>query len=1092
MRRAARTWLLASLSCGAGWAAFLLCHYGALQHVGKGDLSGNIVPARFLMAGYGACFLLTLLAGVVFLAFDHQARNQAAGVAEALDARPVSNVAVFAGRLLALVAVMWLVCVAFAFGMQAAGLAADHWLRPGLPDSWLGPVEPWSLVAFLFVDAPPALVVWGGLVLLLAAALRNRPLVAVVGLALLCVYGWLLLFAPLRFLPAFSILSGLDGFASDMLPRALTRESGALRAGQLLLGTGFLALGAAMHTRVESRAKVPKWFLGCVFTLAGGLVVALLMANQLAGRHQREAWLAAHTAQRDAPRAEVPRISANVTIDAGEALHVDATLDLVLPPEPNETLVFSLNPGLRVRTLELNGQAAPFRHEDGLLLIPAGDAPAASEATLRVVAGGAPNPEFAYLDSIVDPLALGVADGHHRILGTEPMVFSEHYAVLLPAIGWLPSAGANLDDHDTQFHALQLRVDVPDGWHAVAPGKREAIASPAGRRIYTFRTASRVPMPGLLAGRFKRYAAKSAGLELELLVHPGHQRNADFFKDDARMLLEMFLGQRVARARMAGLRFPQRRFSFVEVPGRLRGFGGGWKLDTSLALPGAALLREYGLPSMRMGMPAFLMVHFFMAADLSGGDPNIALWRNLTRFQTRAAGLHATLLDFLLEELAKGSGGSYWASAFSAHHYAAASEGAIPVLPQLFGYGVAVDREIKAAAGHAATSADYLNVSLGDLRFAGDAKRLLELMNFKGRMLERTLSHGWGPNGGAKVLREVLRRHGGGVYTLDDLRAAAQAVGAPLDAVIGQWWASSDLPGFVASPLNVYRLDDDDGEPRYQLRLHVCNDEAAPGLVRLAVRGDDALELAFSSAHRVAPLACVEIGLVAEFPPASATLDTYLSKNGADLRLPLPAFSTATALAAAPLQGARASAWRPPQSDAIVVDDLSPGFAVDDAAAPRGLLLRRRKDDWERRETPGSWGKYARTAVWFAPGEGRRAATFTARLPAPGRWRLHYHLPGTEVAELGGSVAMSVRHARASHKVGSFEMTLVEQRGAPHGVAPDERRTVIEFDGGIGEAGWNHLGDFDLTSTNVSLVVTDRTDGDVVVADAIRWHPLGG
>ena len=75
MRRAARTWLLALLACGAGWAAFLLCHYGAVQYIGKGDLSGNIVPARFLMAGDGACFLLTLLAGVVFLAFDHQARR---------------------------------------------------------------------------------------------------------------------------------------------------------------------------------------------------------------------------------------------------------------------------------------------------------------------------------------------------------------------------------------------------------------------------------------------------------------------------------------------------------------------------------------------------------------------------------------------------------------------------------------------------------------------------------------------------------------------------------------------------------------------------------------------------------------------------------------------------------------------------------------------------------------------------------------------------------------------------------------------------------------------------------------------------------
>ena len=51
-------------------------------------------------------------------------------------------------------------------------------------------------------------------------------------------------------------------------------------------------------------------------------------------------------------------------------------------------------------------------------------------------------------------------------------------------------------------------------------------------------------------------------------------------------------------------------------------------------------------------------------------------------------------------------------------------------------------------------------------------------------------------------------------------------------------------------------------------------------------------------------------------------------------------------------------------------------------------------------------------------------------------------------------------------------------------------RTPVEFDGSIAEEGWNHLGDFHLKSTNVALVVTDRTDGDVVVVDAIRWRPL--
>ena len=220
---------MALLALTAGGAAFVFYHHAALQHYSVGHYSGNIVPGRFLMAGYAACFLLPLLAGIVLLAFDHRHRDQTAGVLEVLDARPVGNLAFFLGRLAALVVAMWLVCAVFTASLQGTGLAADRWLRSGALDGWLGPLEPWSLAAFLFVDAPPALVLWGATVLLLAAIVRNRLAVVVLGLALLGAYSWLLLHAPLRLLPAISVFSGFDGFASDMVPRFLTMDSAVLR-----------------------------------------------------------------------------------------------------------------------------------------------------------------------------------------------------------------------------------------------------------------------------------------------------------------------------------------------------------------------------------------------------------------------------------------------------------------------------------------------------------------------------------------------------------------------------------------------------------------------------------------------------------------------------------------------------------------------------------------------------------------------------------------------------------------------------------------------------------------------------------------------
>ena len=64
--------------------------------------------------------------------------------------------------------------------------------------------------------------------------------------------------------------------------------------------------------------------------------------------------------------------------------------------------------------------------------------------------------------------------------------------------------------------------------------------------------------------------------------------------------------------------------------------------------------------------------------------------------------------------------------------------------------------------------------------------------------------------------------------------------------------------------------------------------------------------------------------------------------------------------------------------------------------------------------------------------------------------------------------------------LGSFDMTLVV----------DENETSIPFDGTGADVGWNKLGEYDLSSTAVRLEISSRTDGEMVIADAIRWVPV--
>ena len=57
-------------------------------------------------------------------------------------------------------------------------------------------------------------------------------------------------------------------------------------------------------------------------------------------------------------------------------------------------------------------------------------------------------------------------------------------------------------------------------------------------------------------------------------------------------------------------------------------------------------------------------------------------------------------------------------------------------------------------------------------------------------------------------------------------------------------------------------------------------------------------------------------------------------------------------------------------------------------------------------------------------------------------------------------------------------------------VSAGQRAWSLEFDSSAAERGWNDLGTFDLSAGTVRLRVSDATDGESVIADAIRWIPV--
>lgn len=1090
-----------------------------------------VTPPRFLIDTVGTVVLTVLTVGAVALAFDHRVRDRNERIAEAVDTRPHSNLAHVAGRLVGIVAVVWLTAVVLALVIQAWGFAASVFQWP------IGEgMEPVSLVLFLFLDALPTLVFWCALTLMLAAALRFRLAVLVSILSLIGAHVWLATNVPVFLHDV--VVANLAGthLPSDAAPVSPDGADLLQRVALLVVAIGFLLVAAELYPRRDGRATTPRVLGGIGSVVIGVLLIAELVVQSFAEREEKTAWIAAHEAHRDAPRVDLESVGGVIRIEPGQRLTIDVELGLANPHDRAlQHLVFSLNPGLVVEEIRVGGVSATYQHDMGVLTIePPAPLAAGGVIDIGILANGVPNPHFAYLDSAIDNSAAPTREARVNTLGTVASIFQHDYVALMPGVRWLPSPGSILGDGDPDqrprdFFSLDIDVEVPGGWLIAAPGRRERISE--GR--FRFQPQAVVDEVGLFASRLERRAMLANGIEFELLIHPGHLDNVHLFAD-AGDALKARVESLLDRAEQLGLGYPYRALSLVEVPGRLRTFGGGWRMDSLEVLPGVALLREVGFPLGRLDAPLdsgetrgytddpkVNVLEQFFRGDTGGGDLRLNLARELLFAQTGAEGEGATALEFVCQDvvarLVTGAGGYF------THHLVTA--GGFADLPPLLtilarnGSSTAIGYTLrKEARDRASTWLWARRTTLADLDAHADAEKALHALALKGQAIGQALLHAHtGENAGA-LMSALRRRFAGQTFTVGQFEETAAAVGTPLGGLLGDWIHDPALPGFVASPLTVVRLADTrEGAPRYQTLVHVHNGEPAGGLLRMRYMVRDGTSSTGIRNHWSRPIrvdghASIEIGMVVPGAPRAGWVEPYLSLNQGYLALPPPSFDPRTQSPAEAFIGTRASDWRPFPDNEIVVDDLDPGFAVatdrvsadpattgeQDEGLPEYTMFADLPRDWTRLPVTSAWGRYRHTVTvtTVARTVGRASeAVFAAELPSAGRWRVDYHLPlrGTRRVVRRNDEAASRREMAVRS---GAPRSLTQPMGVyPIKVITSDQGIPVDFDASNGTEGWNPISVIELDAPGkvhvvVSLAEVTGLITPVVIADAVRWMKL--
>ncbi len=1121
-RRLVRYWVFLSFSSLIVLIAFL--YYSILHGIfSTNSATAGLICPKFLVSFIGMYYLLIYSVGVVFLAFDVRARDRRERIMEVLDSRPYTNLELVAGRFLGILIPAWVPILILVVFLELLGL-----LLKGVGSPIGEPVELYSLLAFVFFMSLPCLAFVLSVVFMITLLVRNRLVSAVILLILMGLDVWAISKLPFYKAQIFDIYGMFQmNFPSELVPLISDADALLHRIAILIASLGILGVSAAVHPRLDDGSRAKLAIVGTAIVIIAAGLLGFVYSNDVKAIRNQELWYEAHGKYSQEPVPDLKTVSGKVKIIPGEKLDLDLDIRFCAPEDNSlKKALFTLNPGQKVtKVLDITGNPIDFIHNNGLLEISLPEILSPGEETVVLLhVEGLPDKNFAYLKSAMNIQEMSVLNSNNiALLGTENIIFNSGFVALMPAARWLPASGPEKGRNDpreraTDFFNVDLLVELPETWLVAGPGRRQKVEERNGFNVFRFSPPSQVPEVALIASRFESRSFEVDNVLMEVLISKKHMKNIEVLAETGDKIRE-WAGDRLKEAKEMGLGYPYDGFTVVEVPTCLRAYGGGWRLDTVQFPPGLLLLRELSLPTARfdsafrnpkrykdreggIAQAKWERLQTFFKNDFSGGNILTGAPRNFFLYQTSAVGPESLALNFVMETLS----GLLIADTkgyFSAHIYSAGSKISSIITSVLLNYiqtsslGVSFsDATIRAMTSRPAVWEKALEVSLKDMDPWKDPADTVDVLTLKGYAISQAILDVLGREKTATLLSIIRNNHQGQCFSVDDMIKVGKDLGYDFNELFGDWIGSAELPGFVVSEAKGYRIpDDENGSPQYQLLFTVRNDEPVPGVFRfvyLYPGESNNFELATSESIRLAGKHSLQYGTILSRLPDSYFLEPYLSLNRMIFLINVNFFDHDKIVNKDPIKGIEEIPWTLPVDNSIVVDDLDKGFEITEEEEKKGLRLKARNNSDEETDqglpyiasnilalpVPGEWSRIAETTAWgtyrhtFAiirPGKGSKRALFSTSLPNDGAWDLELHLP--------------VKTGFMNRRYGTWYITVSDSNGDQH---------KIEFDSEAGIQGWNLAEKLNLPEGKVTVELSDRTKGQLVVADAIRWTPSKG
>lgn len=1040
----------------------------------------------------------------VFLASDFLKRDKKLDTTEVIYMRSMTNGEYVIGKtwgnlLVFMVLNILVVVLALIFNALAKGTSIN----------WM------AYVYYLLLISIPTLIFIMGLSFLLMSVIRNQAITFVLILGYI---GITMFWVQAKYYYLFDYMAfNIPMLNSDIVGFGNLDVILGHRGIYLSLGLGFIFLTIFLLKRLpQSDSMTIFSLIFSIIFISGGVYLGYNHIHQFKKTEEIRAD-AVELNNKYVKTVQPATISQKIALDH-QGNSIRSVSEIQLKNKSNneiKKLVFSLNSGLKIEKIKINGEVVPFLREQHLVII--SDKVSIQpneEIKVEMEYAGTINEALCYLD--IDPETMQEKYGKFVVNVDKRYAFvTPDYLLLTPESNWYPKTGVTYSSSDVswvknEFINFELSVKTKPGLQAVSQGKINQISEGE----FNFENEHPLTQLTVAIGHYKQKVATVDSMEYGVWYLDGHDYFSEAFPESKDTIKSIINDRFNDFERKYNLEYAFNRLSLVEVPAQFKTYERVWTSSQELIQPEQILIPEKGylIREFDIENQKKRIERYGHGRD-GGGD--------MTPKDKELRVLEEILRTFTTEtqrDFRGGRGGMQMTMNVSPYF----------IFPMLYSFQNNIQsdrwpitnrifeaylksqvtdmRTVFMSSMNGESEDSRANIALQDSTFEEiisdvNQKAIVDnVIKLKGDVLFSMIQWKAGQEEFKEFLNKLLTENRFRNISFEEFdNKINEEFGIELTPMMDEWFKSKTLPGYLLSPIKAVKVKSGN-MMKTMVSLKATNFSETEGLIKLTFRlggfggpgggrggrgggpgGSDVIDkLIYLEPHQTK-----ELSYLLNASPRMVILNTMTSQNIPQTMMEFFR-DVEEDPKAIPFDGEKISDV-PVQSklpNEIIVDNEDPEFEItktentsllekwilkenENTSRYTGINYWRPPSNWTATTRTDFYGEYIRSAYYVKGGEGEVKAKWNLPVKKAGYYDVYFHYYQPRSFGRGRD--------RAKEK-GEYHFTIYGEDGTEEAL----------LDAANAENGWNHLGSFYFSPEKSLIELSNKTELRMIFADAIR------